>query len=273
MMNVAMREPDVHFVPTPYRVVSEVLRLAEIGPASVVYDLGCGDGRVLTAAARDCGARGVGIDINADRIAESRANAIQAGVQDHLQFLRGDFFNVRISEATAIVLYLVDSVNIRLRPKILSECKPGVRVVSYSFEMGEWEADAHTPIAANGVFLWIVPAHIAGSWSVSAESDSVSLESLSIRQSFQKLSGFAQFRGHSASILEGRMAGEHFTLTVIPKDGDRRITIAGKALGERIEGSVSEGGAETPFALHRDLRASSEYDALSQASPQERAEN
>jgi len=246
-----MREPDIHFAPTPHRVIPEMLQLAEIGADSVVYDLGSGDGRVLIAAARDCGARGVGFDIDPLRIAESRANAIQAGVQDRVQFLQGNFFDVPISEATAIVLYLVDSVNIRLRPKILSECQPGVRVVSYSFEMGDWEADAHTPIAANGVFLWIVPARVGGFWSGCTESASSALESLSLRQTFQKLSGVAQIRGRSGNIVEGRVAGEQFTLAVDMEDSKQRITIAGKVLGERIEGLASDEGAETPFALHR----------------------
>lgn len=250
-----MREPDIHFAATPHRVVAEMLRLARIGPDSLVYDLGCGDGRILIAAARDRGARGVGVDIDPSRIAESRANAIQAGVEDRVEFVEGNFFDARISDATAIVLYLVDSVNLRLRPRILSECQPGVRVVSYSFEMGDWEADAHMPIAANGVFLWIVPALLAGSWSISAGSGSVGLESLGIRQTFQKLSGFAQIRGQPANILEGRMAGEDFTLAVESEDGKKRMAIVGRVRGETIAGTVSEDGFETPFALRRDQDA------------------
>ena len=246
-----MREPDIHFAPTPHRVIPEMLRLAKVGSDSLVYDLGSGDGRVLIAAARDCGARGVGFDVDPVRIAESRASAIQAGVQDRVQFLQGNFFDVPISEATAVVLYLVDSVNIRLRPKILSECQPGVRVVSYSFEMGDWEADAHTPIAANGVFLWIVPGQVGGFWSGCAESESAGLESLSLRQTFQKLSGAARIRGRFGNIVEGRVAGGQFTLAVDMEDGEQRITIAGKVLGETIEGTAFENGAETPFALHR----------------------
>jgi SAM-dependent methyltransferase len=255
MVNAAMSEPDIHFVPAPHRVVAEMLRLAEIGPDSLVYDLGCGDGRVLIAAARDCGARGVGIEIDPCRIAECGANAIQAGVQDRIEFLQCNFFDAAISEATVIVLYLVDSLNIRLRPRILSQCRPGVRVVSYSFEMGEWEADAHTPIAANGVFLWIVPGHLAGSWSISTASNQVSLESLSILQTFQKLSGVAQIRGRSGCIVEGRVSGEQFTVTGELENGNKRMTIAGRIQGETIEGTVSESGAETPFALHRDRSA------------------
>ena len=251
MANAAMREPDIHFTPTPHRVIPEMLRLAKVGPDSLVYDLGSGDGRVLIAAARDCGARGVGFDVDPVRIAESRASAIQAGVQDRVQFLQGNFFDVPISEATAVVLYLVDSVNIRLRPKILSECQPGVRVVSYSFEMGDWEADAHTPIAANGVFLWIVPGQVGGFWSGCAESESAGLESLSLRQTFQKLSGAARIRGRFGNIVEGRVTGGQFTLAVDMEDGKQRITIAGKVLGETIEGTAFENGAETPFALHR----------------------
>jgi SAM-dependent methyltransferase len=255
MKNAAMCAPDIHFVPTPDRVVVEMLRLAEIGPDSLVYDPGCGDGRVLIAAARECGARGVGIEIDAALIAEGRANAKKAGVGDRVEFLHGNFFDAPIPKATAIVLYLVDSLNIRLRPRILSECKPGVRVVSYSFEMGDWEADAHTPIAANGVFLWIVPANLAGSWGLAAKSDGVSLESLSFLQTFQKLSGIARIRGHGMSIVEGRMSGERFTVAGQLENGEIQITIAGRIHGETIEGMVAKGSAEMPFALRRDRSA------------------
>jgi ubiquinone/menaquinone biosynthesis C-methylase UbiE len=258
-----MREPDIHFAPTPHRVVAEMLRLAEVGPNSLVYDLGCGDGRVLIAAAKDCGARGMGVDIDADRIAECRSNALQAGVAERVRFLQRNFFEIPLAEATVVCLYLLDSLNVRLRPKILSECKPGVRVVSYSFEMGEWEADAHTPIAANGVFLWIVPSNLAGAWSSAAASESARLESLDIRQTFQELSGFAQIRGRSAHPFEGTATGEAFRLIMESESDEHWVTIEGKANGESVEGFITENGAAIPFRLYRNRKSESGLGASS----------
>jgi SAM-dependent methyltransferase len=244
-----MSEPDIHFAATPDRVIVEMLRLGDVGPDSVVYDLGCGDGRTLIAAAQDRGAHGVGIDLDPVRIAECRTNAAQAGVQDRLTFLQSNFFDADISKATTILLYLLDSINVRLRPRILAECRPGVRVLSYSFEMGDWEADAHTPMAANGVFLWIVPAHIAGVWSSSATSDPAALELLTLQQTYQRLSGLARINGRSAKIIEGRLVGEQFTMRVESEAGKNDTTIQGKRIGQRLEGTLRQDSIETPFAM------------------------
>jgi SAM-dependent methyltransferase len=244
-------EPDIYFVATPDRVIAEMLRLGEVGPHSVVYDLGCGDGRTLIAAARDCGARGVGIDIDPRLIAQSCTNAIEAGVQDRVKFLQGNFFDEPIAEATTILLYLLDSLNIQLRPRILAECRPGVRVLSYSFEMGDWEADAHTPMAANGVSLWIVPAQMGGSWKISTASDAFGLEALDLRQTYQKLSGFAHIHGQPAARVEGRVTGEQFALTAKGENGKENTIITGRVSGGSMEGTISRDGIETPFEMRR----------------------
>lgn len=251
-----MSAPDIHFVATPDRVIAEMLRLGEVGVDSLVYDLGCGDGRTLIAAARQFGARGVGIDLDPDRIAESRANAIQAGVQDRVTFLHRNIFDAAISNATTIFLYLLDSLNVRLRPKILAECRPGVRVLSYSFEMGDWEADAHTPMAANGVFLWIVPAQVAGLWKSVTRAGAMAPESLTLQQTYQKLSGSIRIGGRP-SIVEGRMIGEEFTLTAEGEARGKKMTIHGKVIGERLDGTVLHDSGEATFMMDRgsgDLR-------------------
>src|SRR5919109_1152283 len=129
---------DVPYVPTPERVVDKMLELAKVGPQDVVYDLGSGDGRIVIAAARKHGARGVGIDIDPQRIKEGRDNARRAGVADRVEFREGDLFKADIGDATVVTLYLMSSVNLRLRPKLLNELKPGTRVVSHAFGMGDW---------------------------------------------------------------------------------------------------------------------------------------
>ncbi|MDA1315434.1 MAG: class I SAM-dependent methyltransferase [Acidobacteria bacterium] len=150
--------PDVIFVPTPQAIVDEMLKLARVGPNDVVYDLGCGDGRIAVSAAK-LGARAVGIDIDPERIAESKDTALAAGVTSRVTFRNEDLFTADISEATVVTLYLLRSLNIRLRPKLLTELKPGTRIVSHNFSMGdEWEPDKRVTIEENSIYLWTVPA-------------------------------------------------------------------------------------------------------------------
>ncbi len=158
-----VRPPDVPFVATPTDVVTEMLRLANVKPGDVVYDLGCGDGRIVITAAKEYGARGVGIDINPIRIRESQENARQAGVADRVQFRTDDLFKTDLSEATVVTLYLLPSVNQKLRPKLFRELKPGTRVVSHSFDMGDWKPDRVSKIKNYGggertIYFWTIPA-------------------------------------------------------------------------------------------------------------------
>ena len=129
------------FVPTPNDVVTRMLTLAGVTENDVVYDLGCGDGRIVIAAARDFGARGVGIDIDPQRIAEANANAEQAGVQDLVEFIEQDAMQVDVSNATVVTLYLLSSSNARLRPILTRQLRPGARIVSHAFSMGDWDPD------------------------------------------------------------------------------------------------------------------------------------
>jgi SAM-dependent methyltransferase len=151
------RLPDIFYLPTPDRVVSAMLRTARVGPQDLVYDLGCGDGRIVIAAAKEFGARGVGIDIDPVRVAEATANARQAGVTDRVRFLVQDFFESDLHEATVVTLYLVTSVNLRLRPKLRSELPPGTRVVSHAFNMGDWEPEQTLDVDGRTIYLWTIP--------------------------------------------------------------------------------------------------------------------
>lgn len=153
------RELDVPYVPTRANIVEEMLRLAEVKPADVVYDLGCGDGRIVIMAAEKFGARGVGVDIDPKRIEEARANASRAGVADRAEFRLGDLFNADIRAATVVTLYLLPEVNMRLKPRLLSELRPGTRVVSHDFSMGDdWPPERTLRLASDTIFLWTIPA-------------------------------------------------------------------------------------------------------------------
>ena len=136
--NQPRRPPDVPFVPTTDEAVQAMLKLAGVKKTDVVYDLGCGDGRIVIAAARDFGARGVGIDIDPQRIAEAKENARKAGVEKLVRFEENDLFEADIHEATVVTLFLLSSVNLKLRPKLLKDLKPGTRIVSNTFDMGDW---------------------------------------------------------------------------------------------------------------------------------------
>ena len=148
---------DVPFVPTPADAVSAMLTLAEVKRNDVVYDLGSGDGRIVITAARRYGTRGVGIDIDPARIAESERNARAAGVEKRVRFVRQDLFDADIGEATVVTLYLLPRVNQRLRPKLLAELKPGTRIVSYGFDMGDWTPERSVAVGSSTVYLWVVP--------------------------------------------------------------------------------------------------------------------
>jgi len=151
------RGPDVIFVPTPEEVVDSMLKMAGVTPKDVVYDLGCGDGRIVITAAQKYGARGVGIDIDPERIKEANANAKTAGVTGKVKFVRGDLFEADISEATVVTLYLLTDLNLKLRPKLMRDLNPGTRVVSHAFNMGDWKPERQATIRGTTVYLWRIP--------------------------------------------------------------------------------------------------------------------
>ncbi|MGH7312238.1 MAG: SAM-dependent methyltransferase [Candidatus Rokuibacteriota bacterium] len=155
-----VREPDVQYVPTPQSVVDEMLKLTKVGKNDVVYDLGSGDGRILITAARKYGARGVGYDIDPDRVREATENAAKAGVDKRVRFIQGDLFEANLREATVVTLYLLQSLNVKLRPKLFAELRPGTRIVSHDFDMGDWKPDQVVKLQVNGrdhmVYYWLL---------------------------------------------------------------------------------------------------------------------
>ena len=184
----AAREPalEVPFVPTPHALVERMLDLAEVGASDYLIDLGCGDGRIAVAAARR-GARALGVDLDPLRIREASAAARIAGVEMRASFRRQDLFATPIFEASVVALYLLPEINLRLRPRLLTELRAGARVVSHAFAMGDWRPEAEAVLDGRRAFLWIVPAVAGGSWLLSEEGQPP--QALEIEQRFQDLAG------------------------------------------------------------------------------------
>lgn len=152
-----LRAPDVPFEPSPRHVVDQMLKLADVRKGDVVYDLGCGDGRIVIAAAQQFGARGVGIDIDPQRITESTENARAAGVLDRVTFRNEDLFEANIADATVVTLFLWPEVNLKLRAKLWRDLKPGTRVVSYYWDMGDWAPEKEIEVDGHAIYLWTIP--------------------------------------------------------------------------------------------------------------------
>ncbi|MFD3003865.1 SAM-dependent methyltransferase [Pontibacter toksunensis] len=147
---------DVPYVPTSQEVVDAMLKLGKVKKDDVLYDLGCGDGRIVVTAAKQYGTKGTGVDIDPQRIEEANANAREADVTDKVRFVEGNLFDMDLSEATVVTLYLLPSVNLKLRPKLL-QLKPGTRIVSHAFDMDDWKPDQTVQVGGSTIFLWTVP--------------------------------------------------------------------------------------------------------------------
>jgi SAM-dependent methyltransferase len=154
--------PDVPYVVTPDEVVEEMLRIAGVTEKDVVYDLGSGDGRIVITAAKRLGARGVGVEIDPDRVRLARDHAQRAGIGALVRFVEGDIFAADIREATVVTMYLLPGLNRRLRPKLLDELQPGTRIVSHDYDMGDWAADKVVRVGRSTIYFWVVPARSAG---------------------------------------------------------------------------------------------------------------
>jgi ribosomal protein L11 methylase PrmA len=152
-----VRRPDVIYVPTPEAVVEAMLQVANVSKNDIVYDLGCGDGRIPVTAARKYGARGVGIDIDPQRIKEANENVAKNNVGDRVKIVQGDLFEQDLSQATVVTLYLLPSLNVKLMPKLMKELKPGTRIVSHAFDMGDWKPEKELDVEGRKVYFWTLP--------------------------------------------------------------------------------------------------------------------
>ncbi len=239
--SAAARQPDVHFVPTDTTKVREMLTAAEVSANDLVYDLGCGDGRFVITAVKRYKARGVCVDIDPVRIKESKSNADTAGVRKRIEFVEGDLFEQDLSKASVVTLYLLPSLNQRLRPKLFKELRPGTRVVSNSFDMGEWQADRTLDVKTSSgmqsyAYLWIIPADVSGQWRLTSEGSSGKEYTLDLKQKFQEVSGTATSGGTSTPLTNFSMKGDSVTFTLT--EGGERVEFTGKVTGDKASGTA-----------------------------------
>lgn len=235
------RVPDVHFDPTPMDVVEAMLTRAGVHQNDVVYDLGCGDGRFVIMAAKNFGARGVGIDIDPVRIKESKENAQKEKVADRTAFIEGDLFKADIREATVVALYLLPDLNYQLRPKLFRELRPGTRVLSYTFDMVDWEPDDMVQIRDRFFYYWVIPANVKGLWHLNIESLGSPLQDqLQISQKFQEISGKITVQGRELPIRDHRLWGDQLSFGIRYNLEGKNVAMKfkGRVTGDILEGTV-----------------------------------
>ena len=232
---VGQEGKDVIWVPTPEGLIAKMLDMTKVTANDVVYDLGSGDGRTVIAAAKR-GARAVGIEYNPEMVELSKRNAEKAGVVGKANFMKADLFETDFSQATVITMYLLPSINLKLRPKILS-LKPGTRVVSHAFTMDDWAADQTDSFDGRTAYLWIVPAKVEGSWQF-AQGE------LALTQAFQMVSGSLRGGGNTTPITNGKMRGDQISFSA----GNTEYT--GRVSGNAIEGTM-RGASSGPWSATR----------------------
>jgi SAM-dependent methyltransferase len=242
------RALDVPYVPTPQEVVVAMLYAANVGPEDILYDLGCGDGRIVVTAAHQFGARATGVDLDPERLSEAWANAHRAGVTDRVRFLQQDLFETELRDATVVTLYLLPKLNLRLRPLLLHNLKPGARIVSHAFDMAEWQPDQVVPVRGDNIYLWVVPARVGGTWVWhQAGTTKSQFYRLRLRQHFQQLSGTLQNDGVEMPVTEVELLGSFLRFTVKPQAQGQPLQMAfqGRVEDNLIAGHVQIGNAAT----------------------------
>jgi hypothetical protein len=242
--SVGQEGKDVIWVPTPQSLVERMLQMAKTTPNDYVVDLGSGDGRTVITAAKKYGARALGIEYNPDMVELSKRNAQKEGVADKAQFMRADIFQTDFSKATVLTLYLLPSLNLKLRPTIL-DMKPGTRVVSHAFTMDDWAPDQVESSEGRTAYMWIVPAKVSGTWRVEVPGGA-SYETTFIQQ-FQNVGGSAKVSNKPVQFSNGKLNGETITFSIADENNVRR-EFTGRVNGNRIDGNVRVVGENTPAA-------------------------
>lgn len=235
--HVTAQDLDVPYVPTPENVVERMLDLTDVESSDYVIDLGSGDGRIVIAAAKR-GANGHGIDLDPERIAEARKNARSEGVDDQIMFMEGNIFDTDFSEASVITMYLLPSVNKKLRPELINKLQPGTQVVSHSFDMGSWKADKKVIVNNNGrshdIYYWVIPAQAEGTWSWDYRNTNFKM---SVNQRFQEVSvKLTDNSGAFFDIHKAELKGKR--LTVRASNGDQNYIFSGRVEGDRVYGMM-----------------------------------
>lgn len=238
---------DVIWLPTPESVVERMLTMAQVGARDVVYDLGAGDGRMVIAAAKR-GAEAVGVEFNPELVAFAERNARQQGVSTKAKFVQGDIFATDFSRATVVTLYLLSTLNERLRPTIL-KMKPGTRVVSHAFSMGDWTPDEASQADSRNAYLWIVPAQVDGAWRLQLTGGPTF--DLTLKQTYQKVEGSLALGGVTAGVRHPQLRGDRIQFAFIDGQGVQR-ELTGKVAGDRMEGTfTADGGASGRWTATR----------------------
>ncbi|VVT12384.1 SAM-dependent methyltransferase [Erythrobacter sp. EC-HK427] len=232
---------DVPYVATRTSMVEAMLEMAEVGEGNYVIDLGTGDGRILIAAAQDRGARGLGVDLDPALVAEATRTAARLGLSDRLTFAEQDLFDTPLAEADVVTMFLLPEVNLRLRPRLLAELRPGARVVSNRFDMGDWRPDETRRVAGYEAYAWIIPAKVGGDWVLAEGGASISL---TLVQHYQDVRGTATLADGSSVPVTGVLEGEAMRLTVLFEDGAR--SFAGRVgEGRFVPDDAGEGWSAT----------------------------
>lgn len=235
------RTPDVIYVPTSPEMVDVMLKMADVKPGEMVYDLGCGDGRIVITAARDFGARGIGVDIDPERIRESRQNVSDAKVGDRVQIKYADLFEMDFSDADVVALYLLPALNLKLRPRILNELRPGTRIVSNSFDMDDWRPDQQEedPSTGQSMYFWVVPAKVQGQWTLALPGNKSG--TLYLLQTFQELSGTVRVDDRTMPLRDLQLRGSTVSFTFGDASNIRHATA--EVSGDRMNGTIRQGNS------------------------------
>ena len=212
------RPLDVPFVPTPQNVVDTMLKVANVSRRDFLIDLGCGDGRIPVTAATRFGTRGFGVDLNPVRVKEANENVAKNKVGKLVDIVQGDLFETDISKATVISMYLLPTVNMKLRPFVLN-LKPGTRIVSHDFDMGDWKADKIEKLDYKTVYFWVVPAKVAGKYKMRVGGQTMDL---TLTQKFQEVEGSVVIDGKPVAIKDGKLSGANLSFEVTMADGKTR---------------------------------------------------
>jgi hypothetical protein len=235
---------DVIWVPTPDDVVDRMLRMAQVTANDTVVDLGAGDGKIAIAAAKKFGARALGIEYNAEMARHAQRNVERAGVAGRAKIIQGDIFVTDFSQATVVTMYLLPALNLKLRPQLLA-MRPGTRVVSHSFSMDDWEADEVSSLDGRRAYFWVVPAGVAGTWTLElAGGGGADRLELILEQRYQKVEGSVMLGPIAGGLRDARLRGEQISFAYVDNRGVRR-EFSGRVSGARMEGSFrADGGAE-----------------------------
>jgi SAM-dependent methyltransferase len=236
---------DVVWVPTNDALVKRMLDMAQVKPTDLVYDLGAGDGKIAIAAARDFGARSVGVEYNPEMVKLAQCLVKAEGVEGKTKIMHGDIFETDFSAATVVTLYLLPELNLKLRPTIL-KMKPGTRVVSHSFLMDDWEPDERSTTEDGQAYFWIVPAQVAGDWTFRAPESKESFD-VKLEQTFQQVNGTAG--ASKRSLTDASLRGDALKFTF--NENGTPVKVAARVNGNRMDAQVTRDGKTTKYVAQR----------------------